>query len=251
VFGLADQLLAPSSGTVALFRELGFPAEKISLTPFAVDNDWWTRQAELANRSAVRASWGIPEDGRVVLFCAKLQPWKRPLDLLEAFSCAGVPNAFLVFAGDGPQRVEMEERAHDLGIADRVKILGFVNQSQLPETYRASDLFVLPSDYEPFGLVVNEAMLCGCPVVVSDKVGAQQDLVTHGKTGFVFPCGDIRALSGILRELLGNPEEISALSAAARARMSTWSPRECVEGTVQAIEQAVGRRPRRWSERAA
>jgi glycosyltransferase involved in cell wall biosynthesis len=120
------------------------------------------------------------------LFCAKLQPWKRPLELLEAFSCAGVPNAFLVFAGDGPQRVEMEERAHDLGIADRVKILGFVNQSQLPETYRASDLFVLPSDYEPFGLVVNEAMLCGCPVVVSDKVGAQQDLVTHGKPDVFF-----------------------------------------------------------------
>jgi glycosyltransferase involved in cell wall biosynthesis len=241
VFGLADQLLAPSSGTVALFREMGFPAEKISLTPFAVDNDWWTRQAELANRSAVRASWGIPEDGRVVLFCAKLQPWKRPLDLLEAFSCAAVPDAFLVFAGDGPQRVEIEERARALGIADRVKILGFVNQSQLPETYRAADLFVLPSDYEPFGLVVNEAMLCGCPVVVSDKVGAQQDLVTHGKTGFVFAARDVPALSEILRNALRDLPRLEPIRVAARIQMDHWSPRENVNSFVAALEKALAR----------
>ena len=63
-----------------------------------------------------------------------------------------------------------KQRATELGSADRVRFLGFVNQSQLPASYSAADLFVLPSLFEPFGLVVNEAMLCGLPVAVSDRV---------------------------------------------------------------------------------
>ncbi len=251
VFRLADHLLAPSAATLALYRQLGIAEDKMTLTPFAVDNDWWIRQAGQVNRSAVRAASGIPENCPVVLFCAKLQPWKRPLDLLRAFAEAGQTGAFLVFAGEGPLRGELEAEARERGIADRVRILGFINQSQLPALYRAADVFVLPSEYDPCPVVVCEAMLCGCPVVLSDEIRGRFDLVQPGKTGFVFPCGDIRALSGILRELLSNPGEISVLSAAARARMSTWSPRECVEGTVRAIEQAVGRRARRWSETAA
>ncbi|HEX9224154.1 MAG TPA: glycosyltransferase family 4 protein [Candidatus Acidoferrales bacterium] len=241
VFGLADQLLAPSSGTVALFREMGFPAEKISLTPFAVDNDWWTRQAALVNRSAVRASWDIPENGKVILFCAKLQPWKRPQDVLRAFVQANLPDTYVVFAGQGPLRADLEGEARERGISSRVRVLGFVNQSQLPATYRGADVFVLPSEYDPCPVVVCEAMLCGLPVILSDQIRGRFDLVLPGKTGFIYPCGDVNSLAAILRTLVSNPEEISRLSAAARERMKTWSPKETVEGTVKAIEQAVRR----------
>ena len=241
VFGLADQLLAPSSGTVALFRELGFPAEKISLTPFAVDNGWWTRQARLINRSAVRASWDIPENGKVILFCAKLQPWKRPQDVLRAFVQANLPDTYVVFAGQGPLRADLEAEARERGISGRVRVLGFVNQSQLPATYRGADVFVLPSEYDPCPVVVCEAMLCGLPVILSDQIRGRFDLVLPGKTGFIYPCGDVNSLAAILRTLVSNPEEISRLSAAARERMKTWSPKETVEGTVEAIEQAVWR----------
>ena len=64
-----------------------------------------------------------------------------------------------------------------MGVADRVRFLGFVNQSGLPAVYAASDVLVLPSSYEPFGVVVNEAMLCGCAAIASDRVGARFDLV--------------------------------------------------------------------------
>jgi glycosyltransferase involved in cell wall biosynthesis len=109
----------------------------------------------------------------------------------------------------------------------------------LPAVYRASDLLVLPSEYEPFGVVVNEAMLCGCAVSVSDRVGAGYDLVRMGETGFVFPCSDVDALARILRENLPARERLQQMGKAARKRLETWSPRESIEALAQAIERAV------------
>ena len=112
----------------------------------------------------------MPADGIVALFAGKLAPWKRPGDLLEA--AARVPRAFVVYAGDGELREQLAERARRLGLADRVRFLGFVNQSALPATYRAADVLVLPSEFEPFGLVVNEAFASGTPAIVSTACGA-------------------------------------------------------------------------------
>ena len=106
-----------------------------------------------------------------------------------------VANALLVIAGEGPLRAELESQATALGIAARVRFLGFVNQSQLPAVYTSADLMVLPSEYEPFAVVVNEAMCCGCPVAASDHVGAARDLVAPVRQEFVYRCGDVAALA--------------------------------------------------------
>ena len=235
ILSLGNVLLTVSSGSFQQLLALGFPESRIVLTPYTVDNDWWTTQAAQTNREAVRASWQIPAHAPVVLFCAKLQPWKSPMDLLEAFFRANVPDSYLVIAGDGPLRTGLEHRTAELGVADRVRFLGFTNQTQLPSVYCAADLLVLPSLYEPFGLVVNEAMLCGLPVVVSDRVGAKFDLVRPGENGYVFPVGDVGALAAILREILPDEEKRERLGAAGQLRMQTWSPREYVEGIARAV----------------
>src|ERR1019366_9700697 len=129
-------------------------------------------------------------------------------------------------------------RAAELEIADRVRFLGFMNQAQLPSVYCASDLLVLPSLYEPFGLVVNEAMICGLPVAVSDRVGARFDLVRSGENGYVFPAGGVNELAEILRQILPDTEKRARMGAAARQRMLTWSPREYVDGLVRGVELA-------------
>ena len=183
LFGLADIVLIVSSGGAALMRSLGIPEERIVLAPFCVDNEWWLSKSNMVDRAAVRARWGVPGEAPVILFCAKLQTWKRPQDVLAAFAKVPDLGAYLVFAGDGALRPELESAAKLLGVSEKVRFLGFVNQSGLPEAYTASDILVLPSDYEPFGLVVNEAMLCQCPVIVSDRVGARYDLVTPGGDG--------------------------------------------------------------------
>jgi glycosyltransferase involved in cell wall biosynthesis len=252
LFCLADVVIVPSSRSVILLRSLGIASERVVLTPIIVDNDWWSKRAEMVDGMAPRRRWGISELAKVVLFCGKLQPWKRPQDVLGAFARARVPGSYLVYAGEGPLRPELEREAEAFGLRQHVRFVGFVNQSSLPEVYKAADLLVVPSEYEPFGVVVNEAMLCGCPVVVSDRVGAGYELVSSGQNGFVFPCGDVTALAGILREVLPRPDRLWELGGAARKRVKTWSVTESTEALVEAVARAVElRRGRRSAVSAA
>ncbi len=227
VYSLADQVVVPSTATYHLIRSLGIPADQITLTPYSVDNDWWKEQSAEVDRAAVRHSWGIDPEACVILFCAKLQPWKR-----------------LVFAGEGPLRSELETEAATQGLAERVRFLGFVNQSELPGVYTASDLMVLPSEYEPFAVVVNEASCCGCPVIASDRVGAAQDLIAPVNPSFVYPCGNVNALAELLKVAVASPVLLAEWGRAARQRMETWSIRENVSATVEAIRRAISRRER-------
>ena len=238
IFSLSQAVVVSSTGGVEYLKSLGYPSSRISLAPTSVNNAWWIEQATKVDRNAVRSAWKIPADAPAALFCAKLQPWKSPADLLDAFAAANIPNSYLVFAGDGPERDALDRRAAELGVADRVRFLGFVNQSQLPSAYCAADVFVLPSLFEPFGMVINEAMLCGLPVVVSDRVGARFDLVRPGENGYVYPAGEVEALARVLREILPASEQRSRMGAAARRRMETWSPREYTEGMVRAVQIA-------------
>ena len=239
LFRLADIVIAPSSGTVALMRLLRVPPDRVMLMPYVVHNEWWLDQAARVDRAAVRRDWNIPADAPVVLFCAKLQPWKRPQDLLRAFARANVPGSYLVYAGDGPLKSDLETGAKALGIAESTRFLGFVNQSGLPQVYYASDLLVLPSEYEPFGVVVNEMMLCGHGVIVSDRVGAKLDLIREGETGFVYPCGDVDALANLLRRVLSDREALRQYGEAATRRMAQWSPQAYVDSLIRGVEKAI------------
>jgi glycosyltransferase involved in cell wall biosynthesis len=239
LFRLADQVIVPSSGTRNLMLSLGLPQEQITLTPYVVDNEWWTAQSSRVDRAAVRTSWGAAPDDLVILFCAKLVPWKRPHDVLRAFAKARLSKGLLLFAGEGPLRTSLEKEAAELGIASRLRFLGFVNQSQLPAVYTSADIMVLSSEYEPFGVVVNEAMCCGCVVIVSDHVGAARDLVADGQTGFVYPCGDVERLAGILGQAAVRELSLSELSRAARLHMQSWSPTQNIDTTIEAVSCAV------------
>ncbi len=242
IYRRAARVLAGSSGTVTFLESLGVPREHILLAGNMVNNDWWIARASKVDRRAVRQSWNIPEEAAIALFCGKLQPWKRPLDALEAFARMNLRNAFLVFAGDGPMLAELQVRAGHLGVAERVRWLGFINQSQLPAVYTACDLLLLPSSYEPFGLVVNEAMLCGCPAIISDQVGAKFDLLSDSQTGFVYPCGNIELFSERLRYLIANSPARRQMATSARERMSKWRPEQNVEAYVKAVTEVAAER---------
>ena len=241
LFRLADQVIVPSSGTRDLILSLGIPGDRVTLTPYVVDNDWWTAQGARVDREAVRASWGARPDDTVVLFCAKLQPWKRPADLLRAFARANLPNALLVFAGEGSLGPQLEAEAAALGITSQVRFFGFVNQSQIPAIYASADVMVLPSEYEPFAVVVNEAMCCGCPVIASDRVGAARDLVAPVNPEFIFPCGDIDALAALLSRVAKDRPLLRRIGRLGLAHLQTLSPQQNVASAVAAIEQALSR----------
>lgn len=242
LYRFASQVIVPSSGTRDLMLSLGVPAKRISFTPYPVDNDWWLQRSSTVGREQVRADWNIPSDAFIVLYCAKLQPWKRPHDLLRAFATVDSGNSYLVIVGEGPLRREVEQESARLGVSDRCRFLGFANQSQLPAIYTAADVLVLPSSYDAFGVVVSEASLCGCVVVASDRVGAARDLIAPVDGSLIYPCGDVGALSAVLRRLTSDPGRCRQLGLAARARMTSWTAQDTVTGTVQAVEAVSARR---------
>ena len=176
------------------FLRYGMDEGRLFPARYCVDNQYFRRRAdELApRRDELRARFGIHDDVPVILFAAKLIPKKAPLVLLDAFRRVRerVPCA-LLFVGEGELRPELEEAA-----GPDVHFAGFLNQGDLPEAYVASDVFCLPSvEHETWGLVVNEALNFGLPVVVTDKVGCAADLVRPGWNGFVVPAGE-RGVAG-------------------------------------------------------
>lgn len=238
VFGVADMVLVYAKAAQELAVRMRVPRERITLLQSWGDKESWLARARKPGRAAVRAAWGIPVDAPVVFYCAKLQQWKRPLDLLRAFAKAAVAGAYLVYAGEGPQRGELEAEARALGVNERVRVLGFVNLSQLPGLYHASDLFVLPSAYDPCPLVVLEAMWTDLPVVLSDAVLGRLDMINPGKSGYIYPCGDVDALAAILRNTLGNRGLLDDLKAGVHQQMKSWTTESFLEGWVGAIEAA-------------
>jgi glycosyltransferase involved in cell wall biosynthesis len=236
---IADMVLVPSTAARRFICSLGVNEERIELTPYVVDNDCIADVAARSDRQRMREEWQVPMGARVLVFCAKFLARKRPQDALAAFARANVPDSYLVMVGDGPLMDSLKMEAARLGVMERVHFTGLVKYSRLPEVYAAADVLVFTSEHEPYGLPVNEAMICGLPVVASDRIGAALDLVREGETGFTYPCGDVEKLADTLREILTDDERLRRMGAASRERMQTWSPRENAEATLRAVEKAI------------
>ncbi len=234
IFSFGDAVLAPSSATAAHLRQLGVDEQRIFLTPYVVDNEFFARTVD-GSRLHLRRLWGVPDDAPVALYVAKLVPWKRPQDLLNA--TARVEGLHVVIAGSGILRPELEALAAQNDLAGRVHFLGFVNQRQLPAIYAASDFLVLPSEYEPFGVVVNEAFASGRTAIVSDACGSVGDLVKDGETGYVVSVGDLETLVLRLKSLAWDDELRASLSENANSRIESWSPAANVDAFVGAMSE--------------
>ena len=217
--------------------------------PYAVDNDFFRERALQAKtgRAALQAELNLDPSRPVVLFASKLQQRKRCMDLLEAFiriieTPAIVPNPYLVIVGDGEERAALEARVLASGV-EGVRLCGFRNQSELPRFFDLATVFVLPSQHEPWGLIVNEVMNAARPVILSDDVGCQPDLVTDAVEGFVYPVGDVPALTTALRRLLSEPEAAERMGERALQRVQNWSFEADMAGLRQALAFLTRRIP--------
>lgn len=175
----------------------GVEPERLFHVPHAVDNQRFNAVTPEESYQW-RIENGITANQFVILFAGKFESKKRPDLLIEAFKHAALPDAVLVLIGSG----ELESRLRDAArsLDDRVRFCGFLNQSQMPPALTAADLLVLPSQGsgETWGLICNEAMACGTPVIVSDHVGCAQDLIVPGITGWEFEAGNRQQLTDAL-----------------------------------------------------
>lgn len=239
-YRLFDAYLAIGSRNAEFYRRHGVQDDEIFLVPYAVDNRRFRKGACTAKDQPeeVRRALGLPPpEVPVVLFLSKLSPRKRPMDVLRAFNYVRdrqEARLALAVVGEGPERARIEEFIDQLDVPD-VYLLGFRNQSELPEIYGACDVFVLPSENEPWGLVVNEAMAAGLPVVVSDGVGAARDLVKDGSNGFVYPVGDVAELAERLGRLTGDAGYRKNMGANSLDIISDWS----IGAGVEAVRTAL------------
>jgi glycosyltransferase involved in cell wall biosynthesis len=211
------------------------------LMPYAVNNEYFAGLAKAAapREQELRAELGLSPQRPVILFASKLQQRKHADHLLEAYRSFiehQPPQArpYLVIVGDGDQRTQLEALAHQPGLED-VRFAGFRNQSEIPRFFQLADVFVLPSRHEPWGLIVNEAMASGCPVIVSTDVGCHADLITDGVEGCVYPVGNIPALTQALRRVFASPDSAASMGQSAQKRISTWTYEEDVRGLRRAL----------------
>jgi glycosyltransferase involved in cell wall biosynthesis len=244
LFARCTAFLPIGKASHAFYRSYGVPESRLFDAPYFVDNARFGEGAAraLAKRGELRARWSIPQDAFCFCYAGKLEPKKRILDLLAALRLAhgdsAVPMHLLV-VGTGELMADARTMAAEDALP--VSFAGFLNQSEIPSAYVAADCLVLPSDYgETWGLVVNEAMACGRPALVSDRVGCGPDLVGEGATGAVFPFGDVAALAESLVRFASNPERSSAMGRRARERvLREYTVEQSAAATMRAIRSVV------------
>lgn len=241
-FGTVSRFLAIGSANREFYLSYQVPARKIVDVPYAVDNAWFARKDEAIDQETHewREQLGIAKGETVIGFFGKLKKAKRPDLALNgvALAAAGLPpdqRPWLVFVGDGPLRDRLAKLAARL-YPERTLFLGFQNQSRLPALYHLVDLLLLPSDYEPWGLVVNEAMCAARPVLVSDHVGCAKDLVKPKVNGEVFRAGDADDLAALLRPFLVDAALREQAGRESLAIINTWSFEEDLSGVQHAVQ---------------
>lgn len=216
------------------YRHYGVPEFRLHHAPYSVDTRFFQAEFQKYRPSARRPGpWRIG-------FAGKLIPKKRPLDLVEAMArCKNKEEMELIMIGDGPLYAKVEKTAHVAGV--KTVMRGFLNQSEIvSKGYSDLDALVLPSgEYETWGLVVNEAMTGGIPAIVSDLVGCASDLVDEGRTGCVFPNGNIRALSSAIKHIVEALKIGHDFNPAVRRQIDMFSLERTVSGIVSAMNAVV------------
>lgn len=255
IVGLCDAALVGGTAQRAYVEALGMPAERVFIGYDAVDNDFFAQGAAAAraDAAAVRARFGLPEHYFLTScrFIAK-KNLARLLDAFAAYRAAVGPDAWhLVLLGDGELRGELEAQARALGIADAVHFMGFRQYDDLPAFYALAGGFVHVSTVEQWGLVVNEALAVGLPVIVSRTSGCAGDLIDEGVNGWTVDPLDVVAITARLTELAAPATDRTAMGLAGARIVADYGPDRFGGGLAAAIARAGDSAPRRagWLSR--
>jgi glycosyltransferase involved in cell wall biosynthesis len=221
------------------YQHYRYPGDRLYCSPHCVDVTRFSAGATPQARASLRARLGLRPSDRAILFAGKLVAFKRPLDVVEAAAVLRSQgySMHVIVAGSGPLESEMRLRAKARDVP--LHLLGFQNQTQMPAAFAAADALVLPSTgRETWGLVCNEALACGTPIVVSDAVGCAPDLAADNIVGRTFPLGDVAALASAIAALLRAPPRADAI----RQVCDRHSLAAAVEGLTAATTHLIAKR---------
>lgn len=223
--------------------ELGFPRDRIFQGFDVVDNDHFSTESRRirADEPGWRRALALPE--RYFLASGRFVAKKNMQGLLRAYAryleLSSDPWN-LVLLGDGPLRPHIESKINALGIQSKVVRAGFRQYPELPAHYALAGAFVLPSIVDQWGLVVNEAMASGLPVLVSERCGCAPDLVSNGENGYTFDPYDAEQLADLMARVSSDGCDRRAMGEASRRIIGRWTPRTFARNLLSAAEAAVG-----------
>jgi len=231
-----DRFVVPGTSAREYLEMLGAEGRQITIAPNAIDNEWFRGQAQAIREdsSKFRVEFGLPS--RFLLFSGRLVSEKGVFDLLDAYAKLAVDvrsQVDLVFAGDGASKQELERLARKIR-PGTVHFPGFQQREQLAGFYALAEALILPTHSDPWGLVVNEAMACGLPVIVSEVAGCAVDLVEDGWNGYVVAARDTEALADTIHRLATDSQVRGKMGANSLKRIQNFSPKICAEGLASA-----------------
>jgi glycosyltransferase involved in cell wall biosynthesis len=207
VLRLFDWAVAGGAPHVRYLEALGFPSSRIAHNYDVVDNAFFEERTRKLRESSSPQESGLPS--RYFLYVGRLAPEKNIARLIEAYAYYRRAGGTweLVLAGDGPLRSALQAQAQKSGCAPTIRFAGLRTTEELAAYYAFAGCFVLPSLREPWGLVVNEAMASSLPVIVSNRCGCTEDLVSEAENGFLFDPDDSSELAGCLIRVANLSEE--------------------------------------------
>lgn len=233
----SSAFVVPGKSSSAYLRSYGAPQEMIYTAPNAVDVEFFEQRAQESRDHASTLRQALQLPGRYFLFVGRLVPEKGVFDLLQAYGALATELRAaigLVLVGEGNARPELEKLAAAI-VPGAVHFPGFVHREQLPSYYSLAEALVFPTRSDPWGLVVNEAMACGLPVIASSVAGCAADLVEDFWNGRIVRDGDTVQFSEAMSELACDVALRSLMGRRGRDRILRYSPEACAAGIAEAV----------------
>lgn len=225
LFSLPQVFFPGGKRQAAYLRHYGVTEHRIVPANMTVDVAAISRHADgidAARRAKIRQDLGLADGAMVFLYVGRMEPYKGLQELLNAFARlpAAAASAALLLVGDGSLRDVLAETT----TADpRIRWTGRLSGTALLDAYAAADVFVLASRFEPWGLVVNEAMAAGLPVIATERVGCVDDLIQNGRNGFIVPARDAEALAKAMIRFANRPDLLLCMGEESRRFISGWT----------------------------
>ncbi len=238
---LCAAFVVPGRSSFEYLTHLGIAPQRIFTAPNAVDTTLFSNLAETArrNESQVRSRYHLPS--RYFLYVGRLVKDKGVFDLIEAYAQLEGEirsNVGLVFAGTGSDSRKLVERAGRIS-PGVIQFSGFVHREELPKIYAFADALIFPTHSDPWGLVVNEAMACDVPVILTNVAGCASDLVQDGENGFVIPPHDVAQLARAMARLAKDSAIRSEMGRMSGERIEANSPDAWADGMSEAVKSVV------------
>lgn len=224
-------------------EHFGFPKEKLTRAPYVSDNEFFKENSILTpeDKKELRKKYNIPENNFVFISVSRLVAVKQLDKQIKAFNRLQeqYKNTTMFIVGNGEQEEYLKNLAKD---NENIIFAGGLQKPDVARMLGVSDCFVLNSNYEPWGLVVNEALACSLPVISTDMVGSYLDLCKDGLNGYIvnaFNDNENELFKAMEKMVKAPMETIAEMRSCSNKIISTWGYKEAVEGYIESARKAI------------